>query len=91
MTFRYPKMAQMGPILAPKRSKKGQKRDEKGTFFISQDQDGGPQERKKKAKTHLPGKGCARRARAQEKNASSVKSKLRNLLVRYSSVISPPP
>ena len=37
--------------------------------YYRQDQDRkdrGPQERKKKAKTHLPSKGCARHARAQE-------------------------
>ena len=40
----------------------------RATNYYRQDQDRGPQERerKKKAKTHLPSKGCARRARAQE-------------------------
>lgn len=36
----------------------------RATNYYRQDQDRGPQERKKKAKTHLPSKGCAQIGRA---------------------------
>jgi hypothetical protein len=49
------------------------------------------QERKKKAKTHLKltSLGCARRARAQEQNASSVKSVRAQVKLALSASISP--